>query len=440
MPFDVPKSDFNALLAQMIAKSRLQQAPLARHQTFFPGGGGGGIVNVNNQTATNLGAEVNLKPIAEFFGYQSPKEKRDYAQQAMEFFNLRMTPEHREAAYQSPELQKQLGDWAKSGSAYVWKNPQSNRFEFLPVSEETRQAATVGKPTEASIAGGFFGPERAKTFAETHRAMQQPTAAGILGASEAGRQAVLSGAQQDVERSKQAVKESEAKARHLDAETSLIPAQRAQMDAHAKLYAAQADELAKGMGREQKAFVLNEMSNFKALETKLVGDAFSSKDSELRRGKIRELGNYTVGHIERLKSIGENGAKMGAGAAATYINMTSQELTRMPMPKAGLLGGPAILGASDEQAGRIFLNDTVRILQAMGSSTPPQIIHQMLDNSTEIAKRIQLTDDTAAIFLKLIQVGQVAGYDTAKLVNAIKSRAPRKAPVTPAEENPQLTP
>jgi DNA polymerase III alpha subunit len=96
----------------------------------------------------------------------------------------------------------------------------------------------------------------------------------------------------------------------------------------------------------------------------------------------------------------------------------------MGLPKDAKLWGPPYLRSeSDEKATRSYLNTSLSILRLLGDKTPFPMYHQVLDNVTEIAKRINLDSDVAPILNQMVEFGKRTKYEgTEYLQHLIQQR------------------
>lgn len=425
-------------MAQAIAQARPQHIAGRGGVPFLGGGGHGGIIDNSqvNMNQTQTSASVNLAPIAEALGYETPKQKRDLAQQAMEFVSTKMDPAAREQYYADEKVQKELEKWGKSGSPYIMRNANTNRWEFLPVDPAVKAQAVYGKPDQYNLLGNFYGDQAREQYIKGVTAARAPTEYELAEKSKPGvtGRMVEAGAKE-----KEATAaftagpksaEALADAAYKGAYAGFISGPHSkEAEANAKLHNAQAENLIKSSPKETQMMLKQELVDHKGITTKLITDP-ELQSAAKRPMALHQIAAHTIGHIGRVKAITNGDPNVSVGSAATYTGLLSQELARLKN-ETGMLGGDkGYLNAKDEIHARTYLNDQIRILEELGTEKVPKGLSKaMVGNLAQIANKVKLDDSTNSAFLQLIKNNP--NVDFTDLSRVLLSRITKKTPVAP---------
>jgi len=149
--------DFSSTMADMIVRSRPQQAPGQTLPRMIPGPMG----MKGSMEKTDVKVGINAGAIARLLGYRTPEEKaqaaKDLASKVAE-----MSPDEQENFYNDVKIQTILEGFEKAKTGYTYLNPETNRRELVTPSREVMALKASGGSKAAISAYG--SPEARKNM------------------------------------------------------------------------------------------------------------------------------------------------------------------------------------------------------------------------------------------------------------------------------------
>jgi hypothetical protein len=454
MPFSPEPSNYNELLAQMIARARPQMAPPpSGHPSVGGGGHGGGFGPMNrteNNTQTNVG--INLRAIAEALGFdtrtvgekEEGKRKQDkhildMTKEAAEHFTVNVPKEQQEAMYATDWVQKMLKGYSVVPNPWIQQDKATGSFRFTPITEEVANIKKYGVSAPV-IGAGFLGDKAANRLAKTHldstpKTLENVAAAGVE-AERLAKERIEAGTQ---------VKRSEANLRDKQAWEigQTTPSKITLQQAHADYYTKVGNAAEGELNKDEKEVAKQMMQTHRLVVGKIIqGMHESGITADKRQALIHEYGGQTINFLNNVKNLFKGNPAYAFGDVANYNTTVQQDLIRMGLPQpAKLWGPPSLKSDTDEKATRSYLNTSLSILRLLGDKTPFPMYHQVLDNVTEIAKRINLDADVAPILNQMVEFGKRTKYEgTDYLQSIIQQRRIRDKKERPTQPVPSGVP
>ena len=150
----MPESSFSQQMAEMIARTRLPQAPASRGHRVMGGGGLGSLGGT--EKATQADVSVDLGPWMRLFGYKSPEEK-EKAIERLQIKKENTEPAQWELWEGSEAGQTVLKGLGKTAGTY---QEEGGRWRVMTRTPEAKTKTLYGEPTEGKAKAGFYGPTR----------------------------------------------------------------------------------------------------------------------------------------------------------------------------------------------------------------------------------------------------------------------------------------
>ena len=188
-------ADFSALMAEMIARSRPQQAPSPGHTAVM---GGSPVLNRETAVTANVDASAIVGGIRELVGYKSPEEKEKVFSDFQQYLD-QLNDVDRAAVINDPKHQVLLDGFVKAGVPGII--PARDSVGHLVVRADTPKpmiqwtipkksegalgAKVFGAPSAAGIGAGLYGKGPAQQSIETTRQVRVPLPEEVLAAQQA---------------------------------------------------------------------------------------------------------------------------------------------------------------------------------------------------------------------------------------------------------------
>jgi hypothetical protein len=429
-------ADFSSALAEMVARTRIPQAPPQTRPGVI---GGGPIAGTSRQFQAN----IDVGSIAKLLGWKSPEEKQKIADQYMAFKHT-SDPQQYEQLLRAPGTQKIYQDFSKAGVPGVYQRPDG-LYDFPEETEEARIARQGMTPEQIYAAGGTPA-EKLEAVRTRLAKVEKPSEASLRAA-----QANLVGQQTITERERANLVKGQmaeararaglagAQAEYYGAATQkakeMLPYEKAESSARAILNQAQADAAVVKMKQEDLLSKSEEeslkgiLSGYRSTRndwSKMWMGMPSSTSVVQREIAMDKLTAATGFQLDGVGSIGKKkvgdkiipDTSMGNESLGYWLQIVGSELDNTKKDTS-----PEAVARWQKHS-----RELENFLMKMGPGVNSANLQKSLENFVRMYARTQPSDEMEKMANTFVRIGQDSGYTMQYLIDLINMRKLSFAP------------